>query len=72
MADAQGTLFGGNCQPAWTLGSPVGSGPALLGYRLETQLNRDGEFSGFGDQACIARLCALHALWLWAKQRGRG
>ena len=66
MADRQKLFQGGS---ASRLGAPVALSqwPTLLG-RLETQLQRDGEYL-LGSQACIADFAYYHPLWFVASNK---
>lgn len=63
MADRK-ALFSGGTASRLDSAVALSQWPALIG-RLETQLDRDGEFL-LGDQACVADFAHYHALWFVA------
>ncbi|KAA0692418.1 glutathione S-transferase family protein [Halopseudomonas laoshanensis] len=66
MADRK-ALFSGGTASRLDSAVALSQWPALIG-RLETQLDRDGEFL-LGDQACVADFAHYHALWFVASNK---
>ncbi|MFT6464593.1 glutathione S-transferase family protein [Halopseudomonas sp.] len=66
MADRK-ALFSGGTASRLDSAVALSQWPALIG-RLETQLDRDGEFL-LGDQACVADFAHYHPLWFVASNK---